>query len=84
MSESTLDLADRALGHATGEAQATVIHERSLTSRFARSRPTQATEIDDVGVSFLVVDDGHTGTAETNDLSDAALRAAARRAEAAA
>jgi PmbA protein len=84
VSESTLDLADRALGHATGEAQATVIDERSLTSRFARSRPTQATEIDDVGVSFLVVDDGHTGTAETNDLSDDALRAAARRAEAAA
>ena len=56
-----LELADRALGFATGEAQATVIHERSLLSRFAVSRPTQATEVDDVTVSVLRVHDGHTG-----------------------
>ena len=32
---SPLELADRALGFADGEAQATVVRERSLLSRFA-------------------------------------------------
>jgi PmbA protein len=83
-SPTALELADRALGLATGEAQATVIHERSLLSRFAVSRPTQATEVDDVTVSVLRVHDGHTGSADTNDVSDEALRDVAARADAAA
>jgi PmbA protein len=80
--ESALELAERALGHTTGDAQATVTRERSLVSRFARSRPTQATEIDDTTVSILRVHDGHTGSADTNDLSDEGLRAVAARADA--
>jgi PmbA protein len=79
-----LELADHALRFATGEAQATVIRERSLLSRFAVSRPTQATDVDDVTVSVLRVHDGHTGSADTNDVSDEALREVAARADAAA
>ena len=82
--ESTGELAERGLRHGEGETQVTVVRERSLLARFARSQPTQATEIDDVTVSFLSLHDGHTGAAETNDLSDDALAAAARRAAAAA
>ncbi|MGZ6641314.1 MAG: TldD/PmbA family protein [Solirubrobacteraceae bacterium] len=79
-----LDLAQRALGFARGDAQATVVRERSLFSRFAVSRPTQATRVDDVSVSILRVHEGHTGSAETNDLSDAGLRDVAAQADAAA
>jgi PmbA protein len=78
----TLELAERALGHATGDAQATVVRERSLLSRFARSRPTQATQVDDTTVSILRVHDGHLGSADTNDLSDDGLRDVAARADA--
>jgi predicted Zn-dependent protease len=84
VSETTLELAERALRFATGEAQTTVTRERSLLSRFAVSRPTQATAIDDTGVSVLRVHDGHTGLAETNDLTDEGLRDVATRADAAA
>ena len=59
-----LDLAERALSNCSGEAQATVIRERSLMSRFARSQPTQATEVEDTSVSILRVHDGHTGSAD--------------------
>ena len=79
-----LDLADRALGFAAGETQITVVRERSLLSRFAVSRPTQATEVDDTTVAVLRVHEGHTGSAETNDLADDALRDAVARADAAA
>jgi predicted Zn-dependent protease len=79
-----LELAERALGFATGDAQATVVRERSLLSRFARSRPTQATEVDDTTVSVLRVHDGHTGSADTNELTDDGLRDVAARADAAA
>jgi predicted Zn-dependent protease len=82
--EPVLDLAERALRHTDGDAQVLVTRERSLTSRFARSSPTQATEVDDCAVSVLRVHDGHTGAADTNDLTDDGLRAAARRADAAA
>jgi predicted Zn-dependent protease len=77
-----LELADRALSYCSGEAQATVVHEHSLLSRFARSKPTQATEVDDTSVSILCVHDGHTGSADTNDLSDEGLRDVALRADA--
>jgi len=82
VTESALELAERALGHTSGDAQATVTHERSLLSRFARSRPTQATQVDDTSVSILRVHDGHTGSADTNDLSDEGLRNVAARADA--
>jgi PmbA protein len=82
VSSSALDLAERALGFCTGEAQATVVHERSLVSRFARSTPTQATEVDDTNVSILRLHDGHLGTADTNDLSEDGLRDVAARADA--
>jgi len=79
---SALDVAERALSHCTGDAQATVVRERSLVSRFARSQPTQATEVDDTTVSILRVHEGHTGTADTNDLSEQGLRDVAARADA--
>jgi PmbA protein len=82
--ETALELAERALGHTTGEAQATVTSERSLLSRYARSKPTQATEVNDTSVSILRVHDGHTAGADTNDLSDDGLRDVAARANAAA
>jgi PmbA protein len=83
--EPVLELAERALAHAGGgDVQATVVREHSLLSRFARSRPTQATRVDDTSVWLLRVHDGHAGAAETNDLSDDGLRAVAKRADAAA
>ena len=81
---SPLEVAQRALAHATGDAQVLVTRERSLMSRFARSRPTQATEIDNTIVQFLSVVDGHAGGASTNLLDDDALAAAAAGARAAA
>jgi PmbA protein len=84
VSGEPLEIAERALGHTNGAAQATVTRERSLLSRFARSHPTQATQVDDTSVSILRVHEGHTGTADTNDLSDEGLRDVASRADAAA
>jgi predicted Zn-dependent protease len=75
-----LELAERALAHCEGDAQVTVTRERSLHARFARSEPTQATDVDDVTVHVLVLRDGQGGTATTNAAGDDALRAAARRA----
>ena len=75
-----LDLAERALGFLDGDAQVTVTRERSLHARFARSEPTQATDVDDLTVHVLALRDGHTGTATTNGTGDDELRGAARRA----
>jgi PmbA protein len=61
--ETPLELATRALGHADGDAQVTVVRERSLHARFARSAPTQLTDIDDLTVHVLALHDGRTGTA---------------------
>jgi predicted Zn-dependent protease len=79
-----LALAERALSVAPGEALATVSHERSLLSRFAHSRPTQATTVDDVSLEITCVRDGHTATARARGTDDAAARDAANRAAAAA
>jgi PmbA protein len=80
-----LEVAERALSHTVGEAQVTVSRERGLTTRFAGSAPTQATEADDTRVEVVCVRDGHTGTAATNRTDDdEVLRAAAGRAAAAA
>ena len=83
--DAELALAQHALSHLKGdEAQATVIRERSLWSRFARSAATQATAIDDTSIEMLCVLDGHTGAASTNELDAAGLAEAAQRARAAA
>ena len=85
MSETPLQTAERALGLAdAADVQVTVVRERSLMSRFARSAPTQATAVDDTSVEILVVHEGHTALASTNRLDDDALRATAQRARAAA
>jgi PmbA protein len=65
-------------------AQATVTHERSLLLRFARSRSTQATGIDDETVELTVVRDGHAAGAATNRADHEGLAECARAAEAAA
>jgi predicted Zn-dependent protease len=81
MPEAPLELAERALSYADGDAQVTVVHERSLSSRFARSAPTQATAVDDTTVEIVTLRDGHTGAATTNRVDEGSLRAAARRAD---
>jgi PmbA protein len=79
-----LELAERALAHTGGDAQVNVVRERALHARFARSAPTQLTEIDDVSVHVMAMRGGQTGAATTNRLDDDALREAAARARAAA
>jgi predicted Zn-dependent protease len=82
---SVLELAERALAAAPpGDALAHVTHERSLTMRFAVSRPTQSTAVDDLTVLVAVARDGRVGTATTNLTSDHALAACGRAAAAAA
>jgi PmbA protein len=81
-----LEVAQRAVdavedGH---EALARVVVERSLMLRYARSRPTQATSVDDLTVEVAVVRDGHVGRAETNGTDDESLAGAARAATVAA
>jgi predicted Zn-dependent protease len=63
-----LEIAERALAAVPAgvEAQATVTAERSLLLRFADSRPTQATAVDDLEVEITVLRDGHAGGAMTN------------------
>ena len=83
---SVRELAARAL-EAAGPGQnafATASRERSLTLRFAASRPTQATAVEDLSVELAVLRDGHVGRASTNDLGGEALEACARRAAVAA
>jgi predicted Zn-dependent protease len=79
-----LALAARALAHAGGDAQVNVTRERAVHARFARSAPTQLTEIDDLEVHVTVLRDGQTGTATTNRLDDDSLRDVAARAAGAA
>ncbi len=79
-----LALAERALLRAPGEALVTVSHERSQLSRFARSRPTQATAVDDLAVEITCVRDGHTATARARAADDDSVREAAGRAAGAA
>ena len=79
-----LELAERALAHTDGPALARVVAERSLSLRFARSRATQSTAIEDLDVQVMVIQDGHAGVASTNRIDDDGLRAAARHASEAA
>src|SRR5207247_2378180 len=84
------ELAERAVAAAPAavDALAHVTRERSLLLRYAGSRPTQATAIDDLSVELAVLRDGHVGRASTNVADDGAIavcgRAAAQAAEAAA
>ena len=84
------ELAERALAAAVAAdgALATVTRERSLTLRYARSRPTQATSVDDMTVEVAILRHGHVGRATTSGTEDEELAAcaakAARAAEAAA
>jgi predicted Zn-dependent protease len=73
----------RAAGPADG-ALARVIAERSLFLRFAASRPTQTTAVDDITVEIAVLRDGHVGRASTNRTAAEAICAAAGAARAAA
>ena len=75
---SALDLARRALEAAGGDALATVTRERSTMLRFARSRPTQATAVDDLTVEVAALRAGHVGRAATNRVDRDALEDCAR------
>ena len=77
---NTLEVAERAAGHAGRGALALVTHERSLMLRFAASRPTQSTGIDDVTVELAVPLRGNVGRASTNAVDDESLADCARRA----
>lgn len=83
---SALETAERALAEvrAGDGALVTVAAERSLLLRFARSRPTQATAVDDATISITVLCDGHVGTSSTNRDDADSLAACARAAETAA
>jgi predicted Zn-dependent protease len=82
VSDADATLAERCLATlAGGQAQVTVVREHSLTCRFARSTPTQATAVEDVSVEVLVVHDGHTAAASTNATDEHGLRAVAERAQ---
>ncbi|HEX6714747.1 MAG TPA: metallopeptidase TldD-related protein [Thermoleophilaceae bacterium] len=83
---TSLDLAEQALGQvrAGDGALVTVAAERSLLLRFARSRPTQSTAVEDATIAITVLVDGHVGTASTNRDDPESLAACARAAEAAA
>ncbi|MFL5884490.1 MAG: TldD/PmbA family protein [Thermoleophilaceae bacterium] len=79
LAESALD----AVGPADG-ALVRVVAERSLFLRFAASRPTQSTSLDDLTVEVVAVRDGHVGVAATNGAGRDAVETAARSARVAA
>ncbi len=81
---NTLELAERAVGRAGPGALALVTRERSLMLRFAASRPTQSTGIDDVTVEIAVPLRGNVGRAATNAVDDESLAECAARARLAA
>ena len=80
-----LELADRARRFAQADEAEVLAHrERSGLARFAGSQVHQPTLIENESVLFRVVRDGRVGSAATNLTDDEGLKAAARRAEAAA
>jgi PmbA protein len=81
---NTLDVAERAVGRGGPGALALVTRERSLMLRFAASRPTQSTGIDDVTVEIAVPLRGNVGRACTNAVDDDSLSDCAARARLAA
>ncbi len=81
---NTLEVAERAAEQAGPDALALVTRERSLMLRFAASRPTQSTGIDDVTVEIAVPLRGNVGRASTNQVDDDSLADCAARARLAA
>jgi PmbA protein len=81
---NTLEVAERAAERAGPGALALVTRERSLLLRFAASRPTQSTGIDDVTVEIAVPLRGNVGRASTNEVADESLAECAARARVAA
>jgi PmbA protein len=80
-----LDLAEQARRLCSAdEAEAFAHRERSGLARFAGSQVHQPTLIENESVLLRVVRDGRVGSASTNRTDEQGLRAAARRAEAAA
>jgi predicted Zn-dependent protease len=77
---NTFEVAQRAAGRAGPGALALVTRERSLLLRFAASRPTQSTGIDDVTVELAVPLRGNVGRASTNAVDDESLADCAARA----
>lgn len=85
MSETALELAQRALAAADGdEAEAVVQSERSGFARFADSEVHQPTLIDNAVVQLRVVRGGRLGSALTNRVEEDAFLELARKAAAAA
>jgi predicted Zn-dependent protease len=81
VSESALELAERALAAAEGDqAEAVVQSERSGFARFADSEVHQPTLIENAVVQLRLVRDGRIGSALTNRVDPGALRELARRA----
>ena len=66
--DDLMTLADRALGHASGEAQATAWWERQLSAG-----PGRAVTTDAVSVEVVIVAGGRVGTAVTTEVDDAGL-----------
>ena len=81
---NTMEVANRAVERAGPGALALVTRERSLMLRFAASRPTQSTGIDDVTVEIAVPLRGNVGRAATNAVDDQSLADCAARARLAA
>jgi PmbA protein len=81
VSESALELAQRALAAAEGDqAEVVVQSERSGFARFADSEVHQPTLIENAVVQLRVVRNGRVGSALTNRIEPDALRELARRA----
>jgi PmbA protein len=81
---NTFEVAQRAAERAGPGGLALVTRERSLLLRFAASRPTQSTGIDDVTVELAVPLRGNVGRASTNEVDDDSLADCAARARLAA
>ena len=75
------EIAQRAVAVAAGDALITATRERWALLRFAHSRPTQLTSVDDLTVEIAALRRGHVGRASTNgarteDLEGCMARAA--------
>src|SRR5215218_11509658 len=81
---NTFEVAQRAARRAGAGALALVTRERSLMLRFAASRPTQSTGIDDVSVEIAMPVRGNVGRAATSAVDDESLADCAARARLAA
>jgi PmbA protein len=81
---NSVRVAERMARHGGPSSLALVIRERSLTLRFAASRATQSTAVDDVTVEVAIPMGGNVGRASTNGVDDESLADCAARARLAA